>query len=278
MNGEYLDPFFGSSDHVDGYPRRLRAVVQNVMKNFAEEMRLRGHTVRLVESEGTLPSWTSHVTPKAVLKDDFLLDVKERMTRNRGPELPGTFNPDIIGALFFDQSKPWRQIIHCAREHIMRATDAAINLTLEYVTDPTTKRRVQLNLIQPGLEAVGEALREKTDEVLRPHLVGHPLTFNHYFIENIQKKRRHESRKVMAKKLATFFTISPEESKFSSRVYSGQFNMQALLDSLVLETEVDFDRFACLEATNAMEAYYQVGFGPRSPRARMTNGVKSRLP
>jgi hypothetical protein len=37
------------------------------------------------------------------------------------------------------------------------------------------------------MKVVSKALAEKADEVLRPHLMGHPLTFNHYFIDNIQK-------------------------------------------------------------------------------------------
>ncbi|KAJ9607880.1 hypothetical protein H2200_007959 [Cladophialophora chaetospira] len=255
--GEYLDPFFGSSDTAEGYQRRLRAVVQNIMKDFAEEMRLRGHTVRLVEGTVAQEHSGGHNLPMPVQKDEFLKYVKERMDRNRGPELPGTFNPDIIGDLFFEQSKPWKHIIHQAREKVMQATEATIRLTLDSVTDPTTARGVHLQLIQPRLEALGMALQDKTDEVLRPHLVGHPLTFNHYFIENIQKKRLYENRIVLAQKLATYLTVDPEDVEDPTQNFDG-VNARNLLDALVLTTEVDFDRFACLEATNAMEAYYKV--------------------
>lgn len=275
VDGEYLDPFFGSSDTEDGYHRRLRAVVQNIMKSFAEEMRTRGHALHLVD--GKVPRTNSHDgnLPKPEAKDDFLRYVKERMDRNRGPELPGTFNPDIIGGLFFEQSRPWKRIIQVAREQITEATEVSISLTLDSVTDPTTARRIQLHLIQPRLEAVEKALQEKTNEVLRPHLVGHPMTFNHYFIENIQKKRRHETQKAMAQRLFKFFGKDPEAAEISQQIYDGQFNVRHLLDSLVLDTEVDFDRFACLEATNAMEAYYKVS---QSFLFRSKSDSQNRLP
>jgi hypothetical protein len=55
-----------------------------------------------------------------------------------------------------------------------------------------------------------------------------------------------------------FFGKDPEAEPDSERIYDGQFNVRALLDALVQKTEVDFERFACVEATNAMEAYYKV--------------------
>jgi hypothetical protein len=257
IDGTYHAAFFGSSDTEEGYSKRLRAVVQNILKDFAQEMRLRGHAVALVDHAPNQED-TQNTFPRPTSREEFLKYVEIRMNRNRGRELPGTFNPDIIGDLFFDQAKPWKGIMHYTREQLLKASETTIKLLLEHVADPNTAQAIQLYLIQPNMEVVSNALAEKVDEVLRPHLFGHPLTFNHYFIDNIQKQRRDETRQAMANKLIAFFGKDPEAESDSDRIYDGKFNIRALLDSLVLKTEVDFERFARVEATNAMEAYYKV--------------------
>lgn len=257
VDGTYHAAFFGTSHTEDGQKKRLRAVVQNILKDFAQEMRLRGHAVILVDhlpDQGKL----QNTTPRATSREEFLKYVEHRMSVSRGRELPGTFNPDIIGDLFFDQAKPWKGIMKTAREELLKATETTIDLLLKYVADETTAQAIQLYLIQPKMKTVSNSLAEKVDEVLRPHLLGRPLTFNHYFIENIQKKRREETRKILADKLAAFFGRDPEAKSVVDRIYEGKFDVRTLLDSLALKTEVDFDRFACVEATNAMEAYYKV--------------------
>lgn len=257
IDGTYLAAFFGTSDTEEGYSKRLRAVVQNILKDFAQEMRLRGHAVALVDHAPNQEE-SLNTAPRLTSREDFLKYVEIRLNRNRGRELPGTFNPDIIGDLFFDQAKPWEGIMHYTREQLLNAAETTIELLLNHIVDPTTAEAIQLYLIQPNMKVVSKALAEKADEVLRPHILGRPLTFNHYFIDNIQKKRRDETRKVLANKLVAFFGKDPEAELEPDRIYDGKFNVRALLDSLVLKTEVDFERFACVEATNAMEAYYKV--------------------
>ncbi|KAK5046367.1 hypothetical protein LTR84_008168 [Exophiala bonariae] len=257
IDGTYSAAFFGSSEPVEGYNKRLRAVVQNILGEFAQRMRLQGHRVTLVDYVPSQEDFKSTV-PTPTHRDVFLEYVKGRLNRNRGTELPGTFNPAIIGDLFYDQAQPWSGILQATRANLLKATEATIDLVLEHVTNPATARAIQLYVIQPNMKVVSDALAEKANEVLRPHLHGRPLTFNHYFIDNIQKKRREETRKNLATKLNAFLGKDPEAKVEVDRIYEGKFNVRALLDSLVLKTEVDFERFACVEATNAMEAYYKV--------------------
>ncbi|EXJ71691.1 uncharacterized protein A1O5_05499 [Cladophialophora psammophila CBS 110553] len=258
VNGDYSDPFFHDSREEVGYKRRLRAVVQNVMQEFTEEMRLRGHTVRLVDNKSDLQALKQHTYTEIRTREEFLEYVNIRMKINRGTELPGIFNPGVIGELFRRQSERWEEIIHRAREKMLRATEETIDHALGHVTDPRTAQAIQLYLVQPRMDEIRKGLYEKTNEVLRPHQEDRPMTLNHSFIKDLQKRRRQETRRLMAEKLANFFDKDPEGEGGSGPVYSGEFNMRALLDSLVTQTEIDFDRFACLEATNAMEAYYKV--------------------
>jgi hypothetical protein len=91
--GLYDDAFFGSARDQAGYKKRLRAVVQNTLTEFAETMRLEGYARRIVETYKEVNG------PRKVLRSDYLEEVKSLMRRSRGCELPGTYNPRIIGAL-----------------------------------------------------------------------------------------------------------------------------------------------------------------------------------
>jgi hypothetical protein len=50
-NGTYGDSFFGDSRTKDGYSRRLRAVIQNLHLEYAEDMRVRGHRRYFVDDD-----------------------------------------------------------------------------------------------------------------------------------------------------------------------------------------------------------------------------------
>jgi len=86
---------------------------------------------------------------------------------------------------------------------------------------------------------------------------GHPITLNHYFTENLQKKRNETYRREIAKKLGAFFKIDMDRPTAVTKV-DKYVDMQELLNILCNKTEASMDRFACMEATSAMEAYYKV--------------------
>jgi hypothetical protein len=139
IDGTYLAAFFGSSDTEDGYSKRLRAVVQNILKGFAQEMRLRGHAVALVD-HALKQEESQNTTPRLTSREDFLKYVEARMNRNCGRELPGTFNPDIIGDLFFDQAKPWKGIMQYTREQLLKAAETTIYFSTTSPTRPLLKQ------------------------------------------------------------------------------------------------------------------------------------------
>lgn len=257
IDGTYSAAFFGSSDTIEGCNKRLRAVVQNILSEFAQTMRLKGHKVTLVDympsSEDLEPQG-----PTPSNRDEFLRYVEGRLRCNRGTELPGIFNPAIIGDLFRDQAEPWSGILQDAQTILIKATETTIGLLLEHVANPVTARAIQLYIVEPNMRTISDALAEKTNEILHPHLRGFPQTFNDSFIDNIQEKRRGETRQALATKINAFLGKDPDAEIEVDRIYEGKFNVRSLLDSLVLETVVDFERSACIKATNAMEAYYKV--------------------
>ncbi|MBE3044555.1 hypothetical protein IMZ48_18700 [Candidatus Bathyarchaeota archaeon] len=101
IDSDYTDPFFGAPE--EGYEKRLRAVVQNSLLELASLIQSDGRAKKIVD--------TSPTGPSKVSREEFLREVEKLISMDRGRELPGMYNPAIVGQLFRKQSAPWKQIL-----------------------------------------------------------------------------------------------------------------------------------------------------------------------
>src|SRR5438034_3589103 len=105
----------------EGYERRLRAVVQNRLSDFSETLEERGMQRKVIDDgEAIVP-----LEPQ-IHRSAFVDEVQKRMRRSRGLELPGTFNPLIIGDLFYIQSRPWESIVEECINELLEDVQKAI--------------------------------------------------------------------------------------------------------------------------------------------------------
>lgn len=254
VDGIYMHKFFGDARTDVGYSKRVRAVVQNLLLEFAEAMRREGHEQEIVERECERDSRS---VSKRISRSDYMEDVRELMRRSRGSELPGTFNPLIVGDLFYQQARPWKRLVELFKEKILKATRTAVELILVHVADETTRGGLLREILNPAFDRFGQSLDTKVAEIMQPHQTGHPITYNHYFTATIQRARQEHAKEGQARRLNVFFKLPPESG--SSYVHSPQnFNTRDLLEALNQPVEPDMDRFACSEAIYCMQAYYQV--------------------
>ncbi|TGJ87368.1 hypothetical protein E0Z10_g1408 [Xylaria hypoxylon] len=248
IDGNYTDQFFINTSNLDQYPKRLRAVIQNTLLDFAEHMRNEGHAKIIVDYE---PSAEAH--SRYISRSQYTEQVKSVMRESRGRELPGSYNPFTVAELFSKQCKPWGGLIHDLGNRALQSAHITISAILDHVADEETAAGVTYAIINPHMEEVKEALKAKLGEIIRPHLSGHPITYNHYLTSNVQKAQDARKRGEMEKRLMDFFG-----SKLSNQSINHHFNMKSLLDSLVSNTEPDMDKYSCSMAIDMMEAYYKV--------------------
>jgi GTPase SAR1 family protein len=253
-DGVYVDGFFGSAMTDDGYNKRLRAVVKNILLEFAETVRRRGHAKQVIGDGEAAPE---EAKSPCISRSNYIAEVSKLMKRSRGCELPGTYNPAIIGDLFYEQSAPWESLVKAFSSRILQAARNTINLILEHIADEETIVGLMRQIINPTMDGLKDALENKAADVLDPHQQGHPITYNHYLIENIQKAKDMHSKNRAEKVIRSFFGV-PNHALGSSRPLPGQWNLKNLVDLLTTRTEVDMDRFACSEAIDCMQAYYKV--------------------
>jgi hypothetical protein len=250
VDGTYNNPFFGDAKSERGYLKRIRAMTQNLNLEFAERIERQGHRHEITDSKSDI---SKSVIP--ITKDEFIEHIGEVMQRTRGRELPGTFNPMIVADLFLEQSTPWEGIARSHVDDVWNAAKGFLSLAVIYVADAATSKSLFQKIFEPALTKLKNTLNEKTTELLVPHQKSHPITYNHYFTETLQKIRNERNKKEYTKILTNFFGVSSLEQSIHTSQYK---DLRLLLTALLQRTEPDMNRFACSEALDCMEAYYKV--------------------
>ncbi|KAK7755082.1 hypothetical protein SLS62_002897 [Diatrype stigma] len=248
IDGIYTDAFFSSENHPEFYRRRLRAVVQNKLIQFADEMQSKGHAK--IINEGTGPHATDS---RNITRSDFIEQTKVLMRTSRGRELVGTYHPDIVGELFRLQCGPWKSLILDHSERIFESAYSIVGLTLQHVTDEETSRDLLREIIVPHMDKLKTNLITKIEEIMDPHLLNHPITYNHYLTENVQKIQAQRQRRRLEKQLNAFF----EKSSISMSKANYTSEMASLLDALVA-SEPNMENYSASIAIDTMTAYYKV--------------------
>ena len=280
-DGSYDAPFFGNIDvdaeiEAEQNSLRLRAVVQHLNIQFCKRVRTHGHTFQISkatdsehgtdESTGVDP-WTAAKKkarnpmkkPACMTRQQAIKWASHIQERIRGRELPGVFNPMIIGYIFQEQSVRWEEI---ARKHINIVADTCKRFVLRVLNSiGTTEVREKLTTskILPFLKQTHQAALEELEHILKDKAC-HPITYNHYFTDNIQKiqqdryinhfmsKAQQSTIHVMAKT----FTAGPG------------FEEKKIIEPAVLESgfrqivQHDMVKYAAEQALDAHDAFYKV--------------------
>lgn len=256
-DGMYTDSFFGSGVDDEDFQKRVCAISTSILNQFRDEITRHGHAIEVVES---LPKNYKAVKgrPQKMLQEDFYKHVEFLMERNRGRELPGLFNPAIVKPLFLDQSRPWRPLVMRTLDELLDTSRTAVRLVLNTTADKTTVEGILSEIINPAIEPLETALKAKAEQDLVP-FEKWPSTYNHYFTDNLQKQREDQHMKNLDAALYSFLGVDPTDEDIKSRMYSGGFDVRALRNALKQATQKNMKRFAAIEASNAMFAYYKVG-------------------
>jgi hypothetical protein len=137
----------------------------------------------------------------------------------------------------------------------LHSVEVVVNAALHHVTDDGTAAGISRVIIGPWIETLRENLRSKLDEILEPHLSGHPITYNDVLTKYVHEAQAARSRGNLEIRLTRFFGDLDNKDGDSSL----SVDMRALIDTLAEETELDMDTYPCSMAVDTMEAYYQVG-------------------
>ncbi|RHZ51201.1 hypothetical protein CDV55_100581, partial [Aspergillus turcosus] len=241
--------------HVDGDDMsvRLRAAVHMENENFATYMRQHGKKRKVVAKKDLETAEAEE--GQLLLTDEQMSSwIRQIYHQTRGRELPGNHNHALLTELFHDQSERWESI---GRRHV----DAVVSLVSRFicavlafvVKDPKVHHSLN-QAIAVALKARARDAYKELDNLVEDE-ARHPITYNHYYTDNIQKARLDRARQDL------------RDSVDDARIYdwNGRFDftnssdkINRLVSSLQDRVVVDMTEQACAHARTDLDAYYKV--------------------
>ncbi|KAL2827244.1 P-loop containing nucleoside triphosphate hydrolase protein [Aspergillus cavernicola] len=232
---------------------RLRAAIHMKNEKFAAYMRQQSEK-RQVVAEEDLETEEAEEGQLLITDEQMTSWVRKIYHETRGRELPGTHNYSMLTELFHTQSERWDGISHRHVDSVISLVSRFIDSALAFVVkDPKVRQSltqgIKATLAINAQEAYGELDKLLQDEAR------HPITYNHYYTDNIQKARLDRSKQDL--KVSMDGAIRDEwNGKF--HVSNSQDEISRLLSSLQDRVIVDMTERACMDARTDLAAYYKV--------------------
>lgn len=268
VDGRYEGNFFTSTEY-DGIfsnkcswaTRRLRALVQYMNTEFANELRLRGHKYIFTQLERVEkgPSAQDPATkdadsdPKAPIKLDrekSIEWVNQALIRTRGRELSGNFNPLLVGELFWEQSSKWDGL---AADHVERVAQVCrdfLNILLnESCPDDIRPRLMSFHILEQ-LKIREQAAMDERGK-LEEERKSYPVNYNHYYTDTIKKRRQNRQKESLAKKISG---LMPKYSEPANTTV----NVEALINEHWDSATPDMEEYSAEEALDCLYSIYKV--------------------
>ncbi|KAJ0107643.1 P-loop containing nucleoside triphosphate hydrolase protein [Diaporthe amygdali] len=237
VEGTYTDRFFGNRKKFHNFNTRLRAVVQNRLREFAEDMRLSGQSQYIVDSESEGEGSREVRDLPHICRSDYVEDVAKRLKFSKGRELPGLFNPLIVNDLFVEQCEPWGRIVKLLAEDILEAAHQTTQLIVEHITTSDVAEGV-LQLVRQGIEGLKVGLDGRVDALLAS-TAQHPITYNPQLTENVQRIQQARHKRDMKKLVRKTFGAH----RFDNPGSKISLNPIELVDLVGEGFEKDMERF-----------------------------------
>ena len=254
VEGQYTDRFFGDRKKIDKFRTRLRAVVQNRLAEFGEDMRLSGQSQYIVDSESEGEGGREVRSIPYISRSEYVQDVANRLKYSKGRELPGLFNPLIVSDLFSEQCERWGGFTRLLADDILDAAHLTTKFIVEHITASDITEGV-LKLVRQGIDGLKVELDAKVDELVAS-AAQHPITYNSQLTENVQRTQQARYNRDIKKLVRETFgshRFDNPDSKIS-------LNPIQLMKLVGEGYERDMERFGSALAVDYMEAYYKASY------------------
>jgi hypothetical protein len=165
----------------------------------------------------------------------------------------------IIGHIFQEQSVRWADI---ARQHIDAVANTCKNLVVRVlgsIGSPEVREKLTTSKLLPFLKHAHAAAILELEHILKDK-ANHPITYNHYFTDNIQKiQQDRHVRYLMDKTQQSQIQVTTKTHTagpgYEEKIY---IDPATLKQGLQRTIQHDMSKFAAEQALDAHDAFYKV--------------------
>ncbi|KAI0837240.1 putative dynamin GTPase [Hypoxylon sp. FL0890] len=240
---------------------RLRVQVHNASTEFSDYMRDKGEKRKVICSSAS--EETPHTecadgfdqAQLVVTTDDMMQWVEDIYAKARGRELPGTHSHVFLAELFHEQSSRWPSIAKNFTQKVDKMMSEWVTEAVSYIINEEHLRRKIVILCQRGLEETRRLAYEELEKLLDDEK-GHPITYNHYYRQKVQRARNEASQEIARPVISDAVDRGWAASKFLLPKKSEHIEETA--NELKDRLSVSLVDQACNEGLAALNAYYAV--------------------
>lgn len=173
---------------------------------------------------------------------------------SRGKELPGTYNHVLLAELFHEHSSRW---IDIAQDHVRTIGDVVhgfVGAAIYHTCPDTNVADEIMELVRTRLQENMTCATEELHKLWKDEQ-HQPITYNHYFIDNIQKAREQVTKDVVKHAV-----VETKEQDWNGKMHISniQMDMDRFIAGLQQRVQVNMTEQACVEALSGLRAYYKV--------------------
>ena len=286
VDGHYEGDYFNSNADEDfdltspSTIRRVRAVVQHMNSEFAENFHINGHKYEIGTSDqsnappetlGTLKKLLGNghlsksISPQRLDRAKALAWVNRVLVRTRGRELVGNFNPLLIGELFWDQCSNWHTLAKGYLENVEHICSKFLNILLEDRCPKDVVSRLRLFLIKDELKSRYNGALDELRRIMED-IQNYPINYNRYYTETINKRQQERQKN----SLAQCIEDATEQKKLDGCDFdhvSVSINVNQAIEAYNKSIDPNMENISCEEALDCVFAIYEVSQNARKLRA-----------
>lgn len=271
VNGNYEGDDFKSDQEAFSLKhlasiRRLRAAIQVMNQSFAECMRTHGNKFQIqgiggnsttskapeqtdIEISNTYRPFAHIESPQNLSHQEAVEWANNVVTRARGREILGNFNPLVIAELFWEQSSKWNLI---AEAHIDGVSDVCSTFLQGALKDkaPSDMYARMWPIIRERVKARHRSAVEELEKILKDNK-SYVMNYNHYYTDTI-KKRQAERQKIKLRECLEEAATEEEADGLLS------VNVNRALHLYSEDIDPDMDNHSSDEVLDCLRAIYKV--------------------
>ncbi|KAI9096888.1 P-loop containing nucleoside triphosphate hydrolase protein [Phlyctochytrium arcticum] len=255
-DGYYQDKFFHDVEETvaEKYAKRLRAKVTRLCAAFARIMHDKGHvmTIEWPSDDGSKPAAATAAPGKTQKSNKRGINSNRNTFRTKKPS--STFNPLIIGHVFWHQSRKWAILAQEFLDNINRACKKYVQTIVHHIAGEEVAEAVLGNWIRGILDKRYVEAKQEFAKIMAS-LKAQPITYNHEFTTEVQRSRQGndtEACKEVIRKASgcDSYDKIPADHKFDKDTLLRELSRHYSIENM--------DEYACREVLEYMRAFYKV--------------------
>ena len=242
--------------------RRFRAAIQLVNRQFAEGMRVNGPKYNIsgrTASRIWSPAKELQAAPTKLSHDEAIEWIMRVLTRSRGKEPVGNYNPLIIGELYWELSSKWKGFAEDHVDQVSGLCSMFMDTLLEDICPKDIRTRLAELKIKETLQSRKKDAIAELDRILRDKQ-DFPAVYNHYYTDNVQKARNRRMENALKNSMEAA-TSHDHLPGCNSNHTSTSVDLAVAIDHFQSKVDRDMERYSCEEALDCLLSMYKVGCG-----------------